>query len=44
MTLQLESTLSLCAGGSTLNIFDMIGNGVNPTQGYDKALSASSRI
>lgn len=39
MTLQLESTLSLCAGGSTLNIFDMIGNGVNPTQGYDKALS-----
>lgn len=38
-TLELESTLALCAGGITLNIFDMMGNGVNTSQKYDKALS-----
>ena len=37
--LQIESTLALCAGGITLNLFDMIGNGVNPSQEYDKVLA-----
>lgn len=37
--LQMESTLSLCAEGITLNLFDMAGNGVNPVQQYDSVLS-----
>ena len=37
--LQIESTLSLCAEGITLNLFDMAGNGVNLAQRYDTVLS-----
>lgn len=37
--LELESTLALCAGGITLNLFDMIGNGVNMAQRYDESLA-----
>ena len=37
--LEMESTLSLCAEGITINIFDMIGNGVNAAQNNEEFLA-----
>lgn len=36
--LEIESTLSLCAEGITINIFDMIGNGINKEQHNEKIM------
>lgn len=36
--LEIESTLSLCAEGITINIFDMIGNGINKAQHNEEIL------
>lgn len=38
---QLESSLALGADGITLNLFDMMGNGILMQEGYQSALSAS---
>lgn len=36
--LEMESTLALCAEGVTINIFDMIGNGIAPEEHNDRPL------
>lgn len=35
---QIETAISLCSEGISLNIFDMVGNGINPTQKLDTML------
>jgi len=38
---QIESALALGAEGITLNLYDMIGNGILPQEGYQTALAAN---
>lgn len=41
---QLETSLAINADGITLNIFDMMGNGVMEGEGYDKVLRESKEF
>lgn len=38
MEMQIESVLGICAEGITINIFDMIGNGISPMQKNEEIL------